>query len=418
METVQANKVIQFTENWIQPDNLTSLRKEARQALNRMDFPTTRVEDWKYTRTSRITNKIFSQQPANLGVEAYKIENLTCHKLVFVNGYFDANASAILEDEGLSIEGIETLDETAYAELLEDTEENVFSLMNKAYSTGGVSIRLGKNKKANYPIHLLHVMTGTNAVANTRHFIEVEQGGELYVITSFNSSGASDCLNNVVMEGLVGENAGLTIDKLQTEEQTVFNITKENFVQDPSSRFLMNTITTGGLLVRNGVNILVEGTNCHTEINGVYLGRAKQHLDNHTFIDHLFEHCTSSETYKGVMDDSSTGVFNGKVIVRQDAQKIEAYQSNGNILLSEKATVNSKPELEIYADDVRCSHGSTTGQLDEDALFYLQARGINKKSAQKLLVAAFVGEVLDKVTHESTRAHIDKLFLRKFGWEF
>jgi Fe-S cluster assembly protein SufD len=418
MEAVQENKVVQFTEGWKQPENLRSIRKEAKQALNAMDFPTTRVEDWKYTRTTRITNKTFTQQDAQVEVDEFKIDNLKCHELVFVNGFFDEQSSTLLEDAGLSIKGIETLDEEAYAELLEDTEENVFSLINKAYSTGGLYIHQEKNKKANYPVHIIHVTTGNSVIANVRHFVEVEQGAELYVITSYNSKNAIDCFNNVVFEGLVGENASLTIDKLQTEEQTVFNISKENFIQDPSSRFLMNTITTGGLLVRNGVNILVEGANCYSEINGVYLGRGKQHLDNHTFIDHLYEHCTSSETYKGVMDDSSTGVFNGKVIVRQDAQKIEAYQSNGNILLSDKSSVNSKPELEIYADDVRCSHGSTTGQLDEDALFYLQARGINKKSAQKLLVAAFIGEVLDKIKNEDTRAHVDKLFLDQFGWEF
>ena len=418
METVQENKVVQFTEGWQQPDNLLSIRNEAKQALNAMDFPTTRVEDWKYTRTSRITNKSYKQLQTTLDISNYRIENLECHELVFVNGYFDPKSSTVLDDEGLSIQGIEQLDQEAYADILEDTEENVFSLINKAYSTGGLYIHLKKNKKANYPIHILHVTTGELVIANTRHFVEVEQGAELYVITSYNSKNAVDCFNNIVVEGLVGENASLTIDKLQTEENTLFNITKENFIQDPSSRFLMNTVTTGGLLVRNGVNILVEGSNCYSEINGVYLGRDKQHMDNHTFIDHLYGHCTSSETYKGVMDDSSTGVFNGKVIVRQDAQKIEAYQSNGNILLSEKSSVNSKPELEIYADDVRCSHGSTTGQLDEDALFYLRARGINKKSAQKLLVAAFIGEVLDKIIHEATRAHVDKLFLDQFGWEF
>jgi Fe-S cluster assembly protein SufD len=418
MEALQENKVVQFTEGWQQPDNLLSIRKEARQALNAMDFPTTRVEDWKYTRTTRITNKTYQQKEATVDIAPYRMDNLSCHELVFVNGYFDKNASTLLKEDGLTIQGIENLDEAAYADMLEDTEENVFSLINKAYSTGGLYIHLEKNKKAQHPVHIIHVLTGNGVIANTRHFVEVEQGAELYVITSYNSKNAVDSFNNVVLEGLVGENSSLTIDKLQNEENTVFHISKENFIQDPSSRFLMNTITLGGLLVRNGVNILVEGTNCYSEINGVYLGREKQHLDNHTFIDHLYSHCTSSETYKGVMDDSSTGVFNGKVIVRQDAQKIEAYQSNGNILLSDKSSVNSKPELEIYADDVRCSHGSTTGQLDEDALFYLRARGINKKSAQKLLVAAFIGEVLDKVNNDITRAHIDKLFLEQFGWEF
>lgn len=153
-------------------------------------------------------------------------------------------------------------------------------------------------------------------------------------------------------------------------------------------------------------------------MNGATLGTANQHMDNHTMIDQMYSNCTSSETYQTVMDDKATGVFNGKVIVRQDAQNIEAYQSNGNILLSKTASVNSKPELEIYADDVRCSHGSTTGQLDEEAIFYLRSRGISEANAKKLMVAAFIGDVLDKIENEPVREWIDKLFFEEFGWKF
>jgi len=198
----------------------------------------------------------------------------------------------------------------------------------------------------------------------------------------------------------------------------LFHISNEFFVQDSSSQFKINTITTGSLLTRNGLSVIVEGENCHTEMNGVYLGTENQHLDNHTLIEHLYSNCTSSETYKGVMDDKSTGVFNGKVIVRPNAQKIEAYQSNGNILLSNTSTVNSKPELEIYADDVRCSHGSTTGQLDDDAIYYLRTRGISEHKAKKLMVAAFVGEVLEKIDNKDVRKKVDNHFLENFGWVF
>ncbi len=419
METTQINKVLSFVDNWEVPKDDSSIRKEALATLAHMDFPTTRVEDWKYTRTTRITNKEFHQSEIlDVNINKFRIPNLEAHQLVFVNGYFRNELSSILKDEGLEIKTIQELDENLYADTLEDTEENVFSLINKAYSTSGTCINFKKNKKADYPVHILHVVSGENVVSNVRHFVSSEFGSKGEVITSFHSLNANDCFVNAVIEGNVAENANLNITQLQLEEQTTFHIFKEQFVQEKNSNLEINTVTLGSLLTRNGINILVDGENCHSELNGVYLGKNKQHLDTHTFIDHLYGHCTSSETYKGVMNDQSTGVFNGKVIVRQDAQKIEAYQSNGNILLSPKASVNSKPELEIYADDVRCSHGSTTGQLDEDAVFYLRARGISEVKAKELLVVAFISEVLEKIKNESVLAYIQDQLVERLNWEF
>lgn len=418
MKAVADSKVATFVENWKLPTGNEVLRAEALQALKGMDFPTTRVEDWKYTRVSRITNKTFQQSEASLEISPFIIPDLRAHVLVFVNGYYQKDLSKIIEGDVISITDIIELDNEYYTDILEDVDENVFSLMNKAYATAGAHITIPKNQKALYPVHLLHVSTGEKTVANVRHFIKAEMGSKAEVITTFHSKGAKDSFVNVALEGHIQENAKLTINKLQSEEQSTFHVANEVFIQDPASNFEINTITIGGLLVRNGLNILVEGENCYTELNGVYLGKGKQHLDNHTFVDHLFSNCTSSETYKGVMDDQSTGVFNGKVIVRQDAQKIQAYQSNGNVLLSDKSSINSKPELEIYADDVRCSHGSTIGQLDEQAVFYLRARGLSEKKAKELLVSAFIGEVLEKVDNEPYRAFVDQLFLQKFGWEF
>ena len=418
MEITAENKVLKFVEGLITPSNGTSIRKEALQALNGMDFPTTRVEEWKYTRVGRITNKSFRQEERKANIEKYKITDLDAHLVVFVNGYFDPSLSIIKEDKALSVQSIEKLDLEYYSEIMEETEENVFSLINKGYQTGGVYIKVGENEKTAYPIHLLHLTTGEGVISNAQHFIHLEKGSKTELITTYDSDEAENSFTNIVIEGHIEENANLTIQKLQFEEKNVFHISNEFFVQDPSSQFKINTITTGSLLTRNGLNVIVEGENCHTEMNGVYLGTENQHLDNHTLIEHLYSNCTSSETYKGVMDDKSTGVFNGKVIVRPNAQKIEAYQSNGNILLSKSSTVNSKPELEIYADDVRCSHGSTTGQLDEDAIYYLRTRGISEQKAKKLMVAAFIGEVLDKVDNSDIRKKVDQHFLEHFGWVF
>ncbi|MGM0478775.1 MAG: Fe-S cluster assembly protein SufD [Bacteroidota bacterium] len=418
MEVAAENKVLSFVSGWERPAEENAVRKEALQALNAMEFPTTRVEDWKYTRVGKITKRSFKQWNTAVDISPYIIEGLDAHQLVFVNGYYREDLSAIKNDDALTIHAVDNLDDEYYGKMVEDVDENVFSLMNKAYSNGGVFLHVAKQMKAQHPIHMIHVLTGDEVVANPRHFIRVEQGAKAEVVTTFQSEKAEQSFSNVVMEGHLEANAHLRIHKVQTEAKDCFHIANELFVQDEGSEFLINTVTTGSRLTRNGLNVIVEGENCHTEMNGAYLGTERQHLDNHTLIDQLYSNCTSSETYKGVMDDKSVGVFNGKVIVRQDAQKIEAYQSNGNILLSKEATVNSKPELEIYADDVRCSHGSTTGQLDEDALFYLRTRGISEKNARNLLVAAFIGDVLEKIDVKPLRKAVDEHFLNEFGWEF
>jgi Fe-S cluster assembly protein SufD len=166
------------------------------------------------------------------------------------------------------------------------------------------------------------------------------------------------------------------------------------------------------------LNIEVNGENCESNLNGAYLLKGKQHIDNHSVVDHKVPNCNSNELYKGVIDDKGTAVFNGKVFVRKDAQKINAFQSNGNVLMTDDASVNSKPELEIYADDVKCSHGSTTGQLDEEAVFYLRARGLSEKSARKLMVSAFIGDVLDKIENEDVLNYTHRLLESRFGWDF
>jgi Fe-S cluster assembly protein SufD len=195
------------------------------------------------------------------------------------------------------------------------------------------------------------------------------------------------------------------------------SVSTEYVNQQSNTTFKINTITLNGELVRNNLNIEVEGQNCDTFLNGAVITKDKQVVDNHTFVNHVAPNCMSDETYKYVLDDKSIGTFNGRVVVKKDSQKINAYQDNGNILLSDYAKINSKPELEIYADDVKCSHGSTTGQLDEQALFYLQARGISKPKARHMLVQAFVGEVLSEIEGDRLNQLISKTLGERFGWE-
>jgi Fe-S cluster assembly protein SufD len=214
------------------------------------------------------------------------------------------------------------------------------------------------------------------------------------------SSDKSYSFLNVISTIELEQDAHLSVNKIQVESGNDFHFSRESIKQDKNSNFTLNTLTFNGNFVRNDVNVYVNGQNAETNLNGAYLVKTNQLVDNHTVVDHLVANCQSNELYKGVLYDKSTAVFNGKVFVRPNAQKINAFQSNGNVLLSDDASVNSKPELEIYADDVKCSHGSTTGQLDENAIFYLRARGISEKSAKELLVSAFISEVLSRIENK------------------
>lgn len=412
------NKVLEFVADFAKPEVISPVRRQALDALNGMDFPHRRIEEWKYTRVAKYVKRKYNQQSATAEAGKYEVKGMKAHKLVFVNGYFDEQQSTIIENDELTVDMIATLNEDYYTDLMEDIQENVFSIINKAYETGGVFINVPANKKVAFPVHIIHVLKGEGVIANVRHFVRIGQGSKAEMVVTFDSEDAKDSFTNVVIEGHVEENAHLSINKIQSEDKDVLHISREFFVQEKDSYFKINTITTGGDLTRNQLDVLVEGKNCYTEMNGAYLGTEKQHIDNHTFVDQTESFCTTNELYKGVMDDKSTGVFNGMILVRPDAQKIAAYQSNKNILVSPTATINSKPELEIYADDVRCSHGSTIGDLDPAGIFYLRTRGIDEDKAKHLMISAFIGDVLDKIENESVRKKIDEHFFEEFGWEF
>jgi Fe-S cluster assembly protein SufD len=239
-------------------------------------------------------------------------------------------------------------------------------------------------------------------------------GSHVKIIESFVNVGGEKNFNNHVSEIVIAENAHLEYNKIQDKKERNFSVATEQVYQEANSNFTINTATFNGALVRNNLTIEIDGSNCENNLNGLYLGKNKDHIDNHTVVDHKKPHCNSNEVYKGILDDESTGVFNGKVFVRQDAQITNAFQQNNNILLTDNATVNSKPELEIYADDVKCSHGSTTGQIDEEAIFYLQSRGISKKGALKLMINAFAKDALEKISIEALQAYIDNKIEERF----
>ena len=396
------------------------LREKSFEILNETAFPTTKTEAWKYTRTTRISNGTFQlANPTVQSVTPYLIEGLNGNILVFVNGFYQANLSTIIDTKGLNVSSLaSTPNEWVKANTKVTLEGEVFNALNTAFTTDGVCIEIAKNAIIEEPIQLIYITTGSSVLSTVRNILIANDNSEATVTMNYVGENAETNFTNVITEVTVKTNASLSIHKVQQENKTNFHINTETVSQGRDSRFTLSTSTFSGAIVRNNVYVHVDGENAETNLYGLYLTDDKQLVDNHTVIDHKVPNCNSNELYKGVLDGQSTGVFNGKVYVREQAQKINAFQSNGNVLLSDNASMNSKPELEIYADDVKCSHGSTTGQIDEEAIFYLRARGISEKSAKSLLINGFVGEVVDQISNEIVREHITKLMAQKLGYSF
>ncbi len=398
------------------------LREKSFEILNETAFPTTKTEAWKYTRTTRISNGTFKLvKPEINSVSDYLIEGLHGNVLVFVNGFYQAELSIIKDTKGLLVSPLTKTSQewiNAHSNQQVQLEGEVFNALNTAFTTDGVSIEIAKNAIIEEPIQLIYVTTGTAVLSSVRNILVANENSDATVVMGYYGEQADSNFTNVVTEIKVKQNASLSIHKIQHENNTNFHINTETVSQDRDSRFSLSTSTFSGAIVRNNVYVHVDGENAETNLYGLYLTDEKQLVDNHTVIDHKVPNCNSNELYKGVLDGQSTGVFNGKVFVREQAQKINAFQSNGNVLLSDNASMNSKPELEIYADDVKCSHGSTTGQIDEEAIFYLRARGISEKSAKSLMINGFVGEVVEQISNEIIREHITKLMAKKLGYSF
>lgn len=416
MTVIVANKV-NFTKV-LEPTSILVNKSDvekAYQTLENTPLPTTRVEAWKYTRLTKIDKVEFQNIPASIAsIEEYKIIDSAC-TFVFVNGHFSSELSSREIPYGVTIELLSEIKSDLIPSTLK-LEGEIFNATNTAHLTGGLNINFAAKTIVEKPIQIIHVLKGDHVISNFRTIIKAEKFSKSSIVQGFFSEDGEANFCNNVTEISIEDNAFLTIDKIQYESEQSFHVNTEEVQQDKNSNFTINTFTLNGGIVRNNLHINVNGENCESHLNGAYLLKNKQHVDNHTIVDHKVPNCESFELYKGVIDDNSTGVFNGKVFVRQDAQKINAFQSNGNVLLSDNATIDSKPELEIYADDVKCSHGSTTGQLDEEAVFYLRARGLSEKSARHLMVSAFIEEVLDKVDNEEVLEFIHGILKERFDF--
>lgn len=376
----------------------------AKAALESMRWPTTRDEDWKYTRTGRITKEQWAilEAPAQSNWKSMSIPALDAWQIVLINGRVDHAQSQLPVDANIQV----TEDEVKTSQ----TFAHSFEALQRAYCTGQLNIVIADKAQIAKSIHIIHYNDGNKVLSQPQLNITIGAFAKVHFVESFGSNATEQSFGNRQLNISVGENAHVSWDKIQDMHDNDFLMNDDRVAVAGSAQFTINTLTVDGGWTRNQLAISLDGSNIEASLNGCYLPRRNQLVDNHTKLDHRFPHCNSHELYKGLLDDSSTGVFNGKVYVHLDAQKTNAYQNNANILLSEQAQMNTKPELEIYADDVRCSHGTTTGQMDEEALFYLQSRGLSYEGARKLLTTAFINDVLAHVENTAVREHVTNRF--------
>jgi Fe-S cluster assembly protein SufD len=400
-----------------------SVRDAAEASLADLDFPHKKVEAWKYTSVKSLLKQSLTHQPGP-GVESidpYLIPGLEADVMVFINERYASEHSTLQHNgDALRVAPISELQgvplevfEANFGQVMA-ADWDIFSAVNTAYAREGVVAFIPKGKALSHPVHIIHLTDG-HAQGNSvgvqhRNLFVVGDGAEGKIVETFHSLGETgQTLRLGGTEVIVGQNAGLEHIRLQLENSHSSIIDRTEVHQAQDSRYHVYTLTFSGDLVRNSLVVRLKGANTHTDMYGAYLLGGEQHLDNWTQIHHEQPNCYSNELYKGMVDDESSAAFTGKIHVYQPAQKTNAYQSNRNIILSDTANIYTKPQLEIYADDVKCSHGATTGRIDREALFYLMARGIPEKTARMMMIHAFVMEVIDHISLEPVKDFVDAL---------
>ncbi|WP_075352107.1 Fe-S cluster assembly protein SufD [Algoriphagus marinus] len=395
-------------------------RSQAKEAFEIQGLPGTKTEEYKFT---AITKKLEQQLNDVTMAEPFEVTpdmvNSNLFKgfdgdvLVFANGHFQANVSSQIE--GIEISLLSNNSDTPIGKIAKP-EKDVFCAINQATFTGGLFISIPKKIQLEKTILFMNfTKISAGQVIQPRIWIEAGDFAEAtFIEQAINLTDVTFFVNKVV-EIKGGHNTHLHYYRLQNEGSNAIEVSNIETDIQQDSTFSSVVISLSGEMVRNNLSLNLLGSNSEGNMYGLYLLNGKTHVDNHTNVDHTIPHAESNELYKGILADHSRGVFNGKIFVRQDAQKTNAFQQNNNILLSEDAVVNTKPQLEIWADDVKCSHGCTTGQLDEEALFYLQTRGIGKQQAKGLLLYAFAGEVLEHIKHEAFKTYCTQLVEDRLG---
>jgi Fe-S cluster assembly protein SufD len=402
------------------------IKKTAFENFEQLGFPTTKHEEWKYSNVKELIGKTFNFNPksdfSSNDLVKIPIPNLQGNILYFINGVFNPSLSQIVSDPSdlilLPISEAKKSNEAIinqYFNQISDSDKNAFSALNTAFAENGVFIYVPDNKVIEQPIILRFIADASreNIGLQPRNLMIIGKNSELQIAESFRTIGGNDVFTNTYTEIFVAEEANVHYYKVQNESNNSHHIGTTAVLQKSKSIFTANTVTANGGFVRNNLNIKVDGEYAEANMFGLYMPNGTQHVDNHTVVDHILPNSSSNEFYKGILKDKSTGVFNGKIFVRQDAQKTNAFQSCKNVLASTEATMNTKPQLEIWADDVKCSHGTTTGQLNDEALFYMQSRGISKTSAKSLLMLAFAQDVIDKFEIASIKEYLQGLIEEK-----
>lgn len=388
-------------------------------------FPGKKDEEYKYANIRPFLKDITASAEQDSNVSAEDISKVAVNledaiRLVFVNGRFEHALSDLKDQKGLTIDALsnQLRDQEIRSKVASYADsEDPFVALNTALWTDGTVLRFGRNCIVQRPVYCLHIATSENSRMNQHRFVVVmEEGASATIIEHYETAALSAVsFTNNVSEIVLKSDAILHHYILQNECENGVMVNSTNTCLEGRSIYHINTVTVNGAFVRNNLSIVLNSPHAEAHLYGLYLANDTSLVDNHTLVDHRVPDCNSNELYKGIIDGKATGVFNGKIFVRQDAQKTNAFQSNKNILLSNDASMNTKPQLEIYADDVKCSHGSSTGQFDPEAMFYLRARGLSQDSARKLMIQAFADDVLNNIKQEDLRKFISELVSKKLG---
>lgn len=397
---------------------LQRLRQPARARFRELDFPTPRTEDWRFTSIAALLKLPFEMPGAADPALLPPLPAADCLRLVFVNGTFAPKLSRLegmpvwLEVGSLAQVRSDQMEGLRDVLGIADVSEHVFTALNTSFLADGAYVRLPAGKTLDTPIEVIYLSSpGRKAIVTyPRTVIFAAERSQARVVERYLGPRACETpyFTNAVTEIALGDGARVEHYKIQEEHRSAFHIANTQVALGRASTFSTTYLALGGGLVRNEVRVRFDGEGGEATVNGLYLGSGTQHLDNHTVIDHAQPHCSSHELYKGILRDQAHGVFNGKIIVREDAQKTDAKQTNKALLLSDSAIINTKPQLEIFADDVKCTHGATVGQLDTEALFYLRSRGIGVDEARALLTFAFANDVVSRIEIESIRVDLER----------
>ncbi len=416
------------------PESLiVQVRQEGFHAFDKAGLPTKRNEDWKYTDVGKLFSHeyFFDEELPDSAITSVEVDTVRlpghekANEIVFVNGRFAPQHSNIRSPQGqLTVLPLEDAAQGIYKDIVREhlgcssiyLKDGIHAL-NTSFIQGGVFIQVHPQQELDRPLYIYQISDARqyHILSQPRSLVYIGQGAKVQLAETFNTLGVSECFTNQVMEVIMQKDAIVEYYKIQNETANASQVSTTHIRQAGSSYVHAVTVTLNGGMIRNNLNVIMEEAGNEAHLFGLYILNGHTHADNHTLVDHIQPNCLSNELYKGILDDEATGVFNGKIMVRPDAQKTNAYQTNKNILLSEEATINTKPQLEIFADDVKCSHGCTVGQLDENALFYLRARGIPKPDAQELLLRAFASDIFEQIKPELLRSYVETLITQRLS---